>query len=64
MTILQWFDIENMAHLKAYRSLCATGVWPLGFIPKGVEMTPQWQVGLAGKMASKYIQDKLGGLGD
>jgi hypothetical protein len=61
MTIVQWFDPENIQHIKAYKHLMVTGVWPEGFIPRGIEFPPTWQIELIGKMANLWIDSVIRG---
>jgi hypothetical protein len=42
MTINDWFDVYNAAHVSAYEHLQTTGVWPEGFIPEGTEFENGW----------------------
>lgn len=41
-----WFDIYNPDHLRAYRHLIRTGMWPEGFIFENVECGRYWQVAM------------------
>lgn len=61
MTILDWFDIENIEHLKAYKHLQATGVWPKGFLPKDITFEPAWTIALSGRLADRFIKEKFSG---
>jgi hypothetical protein len=40
-----------------------TGMWPDGFLPKGLEMGPVWQVALVGEMANLWIEHRLKEMG-
>lgn len=55
MQFSEWFDVKNTDHLRAYRHLQNTGAWPVGFIPSGMEMEPQWQFHLLAKLADAYL---------
>lgn len=55
MDILDYFDIYNVDHLKAYRILSETGSWPRGFIPKEVKFSTAWQILIASKMATAWV---------
>ena len=69
MNILDWFDPENIEHLKAYKYLQDTGVWPKGFLPEDVDnifisaLEPNiltvWRSHLANRLADRYIEQKL-----
>ncbi len=60
MDFIDWFDIDNMDHLKAYKRLAVTGAWPEGFIPDNVEMNPGWAATLAFGMANAYVILRMG----
>ena len=60
MDFIDWFDITDMDHLRAYKHLMNVGSWPEGFIPDNVEMSMGWSIGIAGTMANAYINLKLG----
>ena len=60
MLIIDWFDIENIDHLHAYRHLETTGSWPEGFVPNHVELDGPWQVAIIAKMARKYLESRMG----
>lgn len=59
MDIVEWFDINNIEHLKAYRTLMVNGAWPLGFIPNDINFSPIWQLVLAYKLSNAYIDLRL-----
>ena len=59
MKIEDWFDPENIEHVKAYDELQQRGIWPKGFLPEDIEMGNCWQVLLMSKLADKYIESKL-----
>ena len=52
-TLYEWFDPSNKEHIKAFRSLQKTGVWPKGFVPEHVERGSSWR--LVSKIAEYYI---------
>ena len=60
MMFSEWFDVRNIDHLKAYRQLQLTGVWPVGFLPSDVDMEPQWQFVLLSRLADAYLAEKFG----
>jgi len=51
--LMDWFDPRNINHLKAYKHLQKTGVWPEGFI-KG-ELPSHWQTMVTYKLADAYL---------
>jgi hypothetical protein len=55
--IAEWFEVENIEHLTAYKVLMDTGSWPEGFIPAHVELSSIWQVSLMSMMTAEYIND-------
>jgi len=59
MNIVDWFDPSNIEHLKAYKHLQDTGVWPEGFLPEDIEMLPLWSLLLSGKIVDVYLKEKL-----
>ena len=59
MDIAEWFDIKYIKHLEAYRHLQNTGMWPEGFIPKGVVLKPTWQTDLMAAFTNAYIHEKI-----
>lgn len=60
MTILDYFDIHNVEHLKAYEELMRTGIWPKRFWENNklekLDFPQCWQISLSNKMASDYIR--------
>lgn len=56
----EWFDIDNKEHLAAFKHMCDTGAWPIGFLPENIMMEPSWFIMVANKMAYKYIENILG----
>jgi hypothetical protein len=54
--ILDYFDIYNADHLKAYQHLEKTGSWPEGFLPENIKFPPFWQINLSIKMALAWIK--------
>ena len=59
MDIIEWFDPQNLEHVKAYKHLMDKGFWPKGFIPSEIEFFSTWQAGLAFKIARQYVIEKL-----
>lgn len=60
MNFIDWFDVSNKKHIEAYAQLNRGGTWPVGFIPKNVEMEPQWQLLLLAKMSDRWVRAVLG----
>ncbi len=60
-TIIQFFDPRNNDHLRAYRHLEKTGLWPEGFVDglRSVGMGILWQTCLSQKMAEYWIASRL-----
>jgi len=58
-TFCEWFDPNNIEHIKAYSHLQKTGVWPIGFIPDSINMDTGWQVILFQKITDEWINYKL-----
>jgi hypothetical protein len=56
MSIVDFFDVHNTEHIKAYKVLMQTGRWPYGFAPEGTEFPPAWQIAIANKLANTYIE--------
>lgn len=54
MNFNDWFDIYNKQHIEAYRRLQNEGVWPLGFIPKTVNMESGWNGILLNRLAEAW----------
>ena len=57
MDILDWFDIHNIEHLKAWDILDKKGCWPDGFIPGNITFDKNvgWHSVLAHRMAVAYV---------
>lgn len=58
MNIKDFFDPANQEHLRAYRHLCRTGVWPPGFIPANCEMGYIWIHEINAMMTDAYLRIK------
>lgn len=59
MTLLEWFNPQNIEHLKAYVALSKTGHWPENFLPPNIEIPAMWHVSLLNKIAEQWIKYKL-----
>ena len=62
-TILKFFNVHNVDHLKAFKYLEDHGCWPKGFLPENVEceFERMWSSRLIGKMAEAWIESNLKG---
>jgi len=60
-SIVEFFDVQNEEHLKAYMVLQVTGAWPVDFIPEDVDLPSTWHHLLTWKMAEAWLTMKLGG---
>lgn len=56
MTIIEWFDIKNIEHIRGYDEISKTGHWPEGFIPDNVEFVTNWNIILMSKMSDEYVK--------
>ena len=61
MTIIEFFNPLNIEHLKAYKSLENTGVWPKGFLPDDIEIPSGWSWHIQSKIVEQFLKEKLGG---
>ena len=59
ISIYEWFDPNNVVHLRAYWNLIETGTWPTDFIPTNVFFPTMWQYQIAEKMAQCWVVNKL-----
>lgn len=57
MNFIEWFNVNNIEHISAYRHFKITGGWPKGFIPDGMELPDLWTWTslLSIKMASAWV---------
>jgi hypothetical protein len=59
MSIVDFFDVNNIEHVKAYRTLCKTGQWPPSFWDHIEQVELQipmlWQPAIASKLAEAYV---------
>jgi len=58
MSIIDFFDADNVLHLKAWSYFNETGFWPINFLPQGVEYPAVWRFILLQKIAKKWISYK------
>lgn len=59
MNILTWFNYGKYEHLRAFQYLWKNGMWPLGFIPNGMEFPPFWRTILVNDMAEIFLKTTL-----
>jgi len=59
-SIIDFFDVQNEEHLKAYRVLQVTGAWPVDFLPEDVVVPPTWHHLLTCKMVEAWLAMRLG----
>jgi hypothetical protein len=62
--LANWFDVNNEDHLRAYREVSSTGVWPKWFFEMmkecGIVTHRHWNLVLADKLARAWLDHKLG----
>ena len=61
MDLLDFFDVYNVEHLKAYKHLTEKGSWPEGFLPENCILSNVWQYQIAAKLAVTHINYTLSG---
>jgi hypothetical protein len=61
MTIIEFFDPNNIEHIKAFVHLQNTGIWPNYFITTDITFPLLWQTTLMSKMTDKWVEYKLKG---
>ena len=59
MKIEDWFDTNNLEHLKALEHLNKNGAWPVGFLPEDIEINPMASVLILTKLGVEYIDLKI-----
>lgn len=59
MTITDYFDPEQISHIRAYQHLKDRGQWPEGFVPEDCEFVVGWQFDLAFKIANTWVEQML-----
>ena len=59
MNIVNWFDPNDLEHLKAYKYLVDFGTFPKRFIPEDMETSSCWQLLLMSKIADHFIAEKI-----
>jgi hypothetical protein len=58
-SIVDFFDVNNVDHIKAYDTLEKTGMWPIGFISDDINFPNNWHILLTFKMTDAWIKLKL-----
>ena len=61
MNLIEWFDPYNKDHIKAYKHLQDTGIWPVNFLPENIEIPTYWSILVTGKIADAWIKHVLEG---
>ena len=61
ISFCEWFDVDNMEHLKAWQHLEKEGTWPKHFVPADVEMNNNWYLTCQVKMADAWLELKTRG---
>lgn len=59
MHIVDWFNIHDVDHLTALRTLDESGAWPPGFLPNHVDRPWGWRQALTAKLADAWIDTQL-----
>ncbi len=59
ISFIDWFDLENENHVKAFDTCRKTGSWPVGFIPDNVIMGINWQIEIIAKIANVWMQERI-----
>lgn len=59
--LTDWFNPNNVSHIREYRYLQQSGSWREGFIPPNVLFSSIWQVELMAMMTDVYVQKMLQG---
>jgi len=59
MMISEWFDPQNIKHIRAYDHLQRTGIWPPKFIPDTIKYDPHWRFMLMSDMVEMYIDNMI-----
>jgi len=54
--LIDWFDIENPDHMKAYDHLQKKSTWPVNFLPADMIIPSDWYMMLHFKLAAGYVK--------
>lgn len=60
MKFSEFFDPWSTEHIRAFDVACKTGMWPIGFIPDGMEMGSFWFVTAITAISEAYCDVVLG----
>ena len=55
MDLVEYFDPYNIDHIKAYKKLQDTGMWPKGFLPENIYIPAGWDYRIKYKIADAWI---------
>ena len=59
MDLVEFFDPDNIDHIKALLELSNTGTWPKGFIPDHVTFKSTWLHQLYIKLGDRWVKHIL-----
>ena len=59
MKLEDWFDNNNLEHLKALEHLNDNGAWPIGFLPDDVEIEPLSSTFIFLRLGKEYLDFKI-----
>jgi hypothetical protein len=59
MSILEWFNIHDQDHVRAWHYLSRKGIWPEGFVPEEIEFSDNWHLLIMSKMADAWVSYNL-----
>lgn len=62
MNVVEWFNPQDKAHLRAWQHLQTQGSWPVEFLPDDVTFPTLWQASIAWKLADLYLASSLSAL--
>lgn len=59
MMIDDWFDINNLEHLRAFEHLTKVGSWPIDFLPDDIELDPMVSIVIFQALGMEYLDLKI-----
>lgn len=59
MKIEDWFDTNNLEHLRAFEHLNKTGAWPVGFLPEDIEIDSLSSMRILQRLGMEYLNFKI-----
>ncbi len=59
MNIEKFFNVKDEDHIRAYRHLQETGMWPEKFLPDDIELNPTWLSIIQAMMTNQYVKSML-----